>query len=417
MTSVPPPRGPASAAQTPGAVPAPGGDGDGVARLATLWTIVFVSMLGFGITIVPFPVVAEQFGASPFWVTWGGTGSFALAQVIATPALGRLSDRIGRKPVLVLGSLVAIVAYLWAAFADSFTSLLAARALAGFASGYLSAAFAYVADISPLHTLARRMGLLGSAFGIGFAGGPLLGGVLGQAADGSATLFGPCLFAAGLSLFGLLGTLFAIRESLAVRKPGAPAAGREPPEPLPPAARTALLGAGAAMLAISSGTAALQSLYPIWGRDEFQLELGAVGLHFAVLSACTALSQLVFVGPLVRAAGERRVMLLALCFSAAGLSLYAAAQQVAFVWVADLLCGTSIGLFGPAASSVVSTLAPAARRGTILGLFNATSAAGRVLGPAYAGAIYAFARPAPFVLSAALIVLTIALVLLRREDA
>jgi MFS family permease len=413
VTPDPAAPGHAPDAQAAGAAaPAPGGDG--VSRLATLWTIVFVSMLGFGITIVPFPVVAEQFGASPFWITWGGTGSFALAQVIATPALGRLSDRIGRKPVLVLGSLVAIVAYLWAAVADDFASLLAARGLAGFASGYLSAAFAYVADISPPQTLARRMGLLGSAFGLGFAAGPLLGGVLGQSADGSATLYGPCLFAAGLSLIGLLGTLFAIRESIVVRKRGEPAAAREAPEPIPPAARTALLGAAAAMLAISSGTAALQSLYPIWGRDVFQLELGAVGVHFAVFSACTALSQLVFVGPLVRRLGERRVMLVALCCSATGLALYASAQQVAFVWIADLLCGTSIGLFGPAASSVVSTLAPASRRGAILGLFNATSAAGRVVGPAYAGAAYALSRPAPFVLAAVLIALTSALVLVRR---
>jgi MFS family permease len=388
---------------------------DGAARLATLWTIVFASMLGFGITIVPFPVVAEQFGASPFWITWGGTGSFALAQAISTPALGKLSDRIGRKPVLVLGSMVAILAYLWAAFADSFVSLLAARAFAGLASGYLSAAFAYVADVSPPQTLARRMGLLGSAFGLGFAGGPLLGGVLGQAADGSATLFGPCLFAAGLSFLGLLGTVFAIRESLPAHKGGAQAAAAQASaEPLSPTARAALLGAGAAMLAISSGISALQSLYPIWGRDVFQLELAAVGLHFAVFSGCTALGQLVLIGPLARRLGDRRVMLSSLAGAAAGLALYASAPTVAFVWVADLLCGTSIGLFSPASSSVVSTVAPPARRGAILGLFNATSAAGRVIGPAYAGAAYALARPAPFVLAAILVATTSALLLARR---
>jgi MFS family permease len=183
---------------------------------------------------------------------------------------------------------------------------------------------------------------------------------------------------------------------------------------LSPTARAALLGAGAATLAISSSISALQSLYPIWGRDVFQLELAAVGLHFAVFSGCTALGQLVLIGPLARRLGDRRVMLLSLVSAAAGLALYASAPTVAFVWVADLLCGTSIGLFSPASSSVVSTVAPPSRRGAILGLFNATSAAGRVIGPAYAGAAYAVAKPAPFVLAAILVGVTSALLLARR---
>ncbi len=183
------------------------------AGVVTLWIIVFIGMMGFGITIVPFPIVAEQFGASPFWVTWGGTGSFALTQMISTPLLGRLSDRIGRKPVLLLGLVGAIIGYLWTAMADTLTSLLVARAFTGLCSGYLAAAFAYVGDVSTPTSLARRMGLLGAAFGLGFAAGPFLGGLLGRAADGSATLLAPCLFSAGLSTLGLLGTLFALRES------------------------------------------------------------------------------------------------------------------------------------------------------------------------------------------------------------
>ena len=403
-----------------GHAPAASGDSgkpDGVARLLTLWTIVFVSMMGFGITIVPFPIVAEQFGASPFWITWGGTGTFALAQTLATPLLGKLSDRVGRKPVLIIGSVLAIVAYLGTGYAANFPQLLAARAVAGVASGYLAAAFAYVADISTPATLARRMGLLGSAFGIGFAAGPVLGGILGQAADGSATLLAPCLFAAALSTLGLLGTIFAIRESLPKEARQAQHAERAAAEDLAPKVRNALLGVGAAMLAISSGIAALQSLYPIWGRDVFQLPLAMIGAHFGVLSACTALSQIVLIGPAVRRLGEHGVMLLALIGATIGLLVYALAPALPLVWVADLFCGLSLGLFGPAATSVVSELAPPTRRGAILGLFNATGAAGRVFGPAYAGAAYAMARSAPFFTAAVLIAVTSALVLGRRRRA
>jgi len=374
-----------------------------VARLATLWTIVFVGMMGFGITIVPFPIVAEQLGASPFWVTWGSAGSFALAQMISTPLLGRLSDRVGRKPVLLLGSLGAIIGYTWTATADSLPSLLMARAFTGLASGYLAAAFAYVGDVSTPATLARRMGLLGSAFGLGFAAGPFLGGLLGRTSEGTATLLAPCLFAAGLSSLGLLGTLFALRESLAPETRASRSA--EPAGKLSdhPQARKALLGVGGAMLAVTAGSAALQSIYPIWGRDAFGLPLEKIGWHFGLFSACTALSQAVLIGPMVRRFGQRRVMILAMIGSAAGLLIYGVASRVEMVWAADIVCGTSLGLFTSAATAVVSILAPPALRGAVLGLFASTSAAGRVLGPAYAGAAYALARPAPFLVGAALV--------------
>ncbi len=388
------------------------------AGVVTLWIIVFIGMMGFGITIVPFPIVAEQFGASPFWVTWGGTGSFALTQMISTPLLGRLSDRIGRKPVLLLGLVGAIIGYLWTAMADTLTSLLVARAFTGLCSGYLAAAFAYVGDVSTPTSLARRMGLLGAAFGLGFAAGPFLGGLLGRAADGSATLLAPCLFSAGLSTLGLLGTLFALRESHAPQARATRTEGPTDSMANHPRARAILLGVGGAMLAITTGSAALQSIYPIWGRDAFALPLEQIGWHFGVFSACTALSQVVLIGPLVRRFGERLVMNMALFGSATGLLLYGLAPAIEVVWAADLVCGTSLGLFSSAATATVASLAPPTLRGAILGLVTSTSAAGRVLGPAYAGAAYAVARPAPFLVGAVLVVASgIAVIVARRRGA
>jgi len=388
------------------------------AGVVTLWIIVFIGMMGFGITIVPFPIVAEQFGASPFWVTWGGTGSFALTQMISTPLLGRLSDRVGRKPVLLLGLVGTIVGYLWTALADTLPSLFVARAFTGLAAGYLAAAFAYVGDVSTPATLARRMGLLSAAFGLGFAAGPFLGGILGRTADGGATLLAPCLFAAGLSTLGLLGTLFALRESHTPQKRARHAeapAGRMSDHPK---ARVVLLGVVGAMFAITTGAAALQSIYPIWGRDAFGLPLEQIGWHFGAFSACTALSQVVLIGPLVRRFGDRRVMTLAQFGSAAGLVLYAFAPGIEVVWAADFVCGISLGLFTSAATAAVATLAPPALRGAILGLVTSSSAAGRVLGPAYAGAAYAVARSAPFLIGAVLIVASgLAVIAARRRAA
>ncbi len=384
------------------------------AGVITLWLIVFASMMGFGITIVPFPIVAEQLGASPFWITWGGTGSFALAQMISTPLFGRLSDRVGRKPVLLLGLVGAVLGYVWTAMADSLTSLLIARAFTGLASGYLAAAFAYVGDVSTPATLARRMGLLGAAFGLGFAAGPFLGGLLGHAPDGSATLLAPCLFSAGLSALGLLGTLFALRESHSSQVRAKRAEGPGDTMANHPRARAALLGVGGAMFAITTGSAALQSIYPIWGRDAFHLPIEQIGWHFGLFSACTALSQVVLIGPLVRRFGDRLVMNMALFGSAAGLLLYGLAPRLEVVWLADLVCGTSLGLFTSAATAAVAVLAPPTLRGAILGLVTSTSAAGRVLGPAYAGAAYAVARPAPFLVGAVLVAMSGVAVIIAR---
>ena len=115
-----------------------------MAKLLVLWLVVFISLMGFGITAVPFPIVAEQFHASPFWITWGSSGVFSLFQLVATPLWGRLSDQIGRKPVLIVSLIGAFLAYVWTAYANGLIALIAARAFAGLMSGNLSAAFAYV---------------------------------------------------------------------------------------------------------------------------------------------------------------------------------------------------------------------------------------------------------------------------------
>lgn len=137
-----------------------------------------------------------------------------------------------------------------------------------------------------------------------------------------------------------------------------------------------------------------------------------------MFSAFTAVSQVVLIGPLVRRFGDRRVMNLAQFGSAAGLVLYALAPAIQVVWAADVVCGISLGLFTSAATAAVATLAPPALRGATLGLLTSSSAAGRVLGPAYAGAAYAVARPAPFVVGAMLIVASgLAVIAVRRRSA
>lgn len=379
--------------------------------LGVLWLIVFISLLGFGITVIPFPLVAENMGASPFWKTFGGAGIFSLFQLLATPLWGRLSDAWGRKPILVASLAGTILAYVWQAYATDLVSLLLARALGGVMSGNLGAAFAYATDVTDTKNRAKGLGIVGSAFGIGFAVGPPIGGFLGVDAEGAPSLHVVSLVAAGLALVALVGSVAFLPESLRpeFRRPlgavATPADGAPKPHGGSPFAafrtRPVLVGLMFSSLVVGSGAAALQSVFQFWGRDQFGFGLQDVGLLFMVFAFCAAIGQAGLVGPLSRRLGEKPLAMLAIFGVIAGLLLFAVAWSPAVVWVAMAVSGIANGLFTPAISSLVSFEADARSRGSVMGLFNASSSAGRIIGPAVAGPIYFKLGPAsPFVASA-----------------
>jgi MFS family permease len=374
--------------------------------------VVFISLMGFGITAVPYPIVAEQMGASKFWMTFGSSGVFSLLQLVATPLWGRLSDRVGRKPVLVVSLIGTLFAYLWTAYADNLVSLIVARAFAGIMSGNLSAAFAYVSDITEPKDRARNLGIISSAFGLGFAAGPYLGGQLGRAADGSATLLVPGLAAAALTLVAIVGAIFFLRESLSLEARQQRAAGlasgsivRQSPWQLL-ASKPILLGLTFAAMVVSAGGAAMQSIYPFWARDSLGLGLNTVGVHFGVFALLSAFGQAVLTGILVKRIGEKRVALIAVAAITVGLIVFGFAHSIASTWVAIVVFGLGLGIFTPSVTSLVSLQADPTNRGEVMGMFNAGSSAGRVLGPAYAGPGYEhIAIGAPYFISAVFTVL------------
>jgi DHA1 family tetracycline resistance protein-like MFS transporter len=410
-------------------------------RLGILWLVVFISLAGFGITTIPFPLVAEQMGASDFWKTFGGAGVFSLFQLLSTPVWGRCSDAYGRKPILVLSLVGTVIAFAWLAVADSLTSLLMARAFGGIMSGNLAAAFAYATDVTDAEDRAKGLGIVASAFGVGFAVGPPLGGLLGTV-EGGASLFGPSWVSAGLALIALVGTVFLLPESLppASRRPfgarpatrvpggirggitggvaGGVAGSTGPKRSGAPwailAAKPVLMGLFASSLMVAIAAGAMQSVYPFWGRDLFQFTLEDVGLQFMAFALLSAAGQAGLTGPLTRRFGERRVAFGATVGVTIGLALFAVAASPAMAWLAICVFGFANGLFLPAVSSLMSFQAADDERGAVMGVFNASSSAGRIVGPALSGPLYFKFGPAvPFVLSAMLTMLG-ALLMARR---
>ena len=391
-------------------------------RLGILWLVVFISLAGFGITTIPFPIVAEQMGASDFWKTFGGAGVFSLFQFLFTPIWGRCSDAYGRKPILVLSLAGTVVAFAWLSIADSLVSLLMARAFGGIMSGNLAAAFAYAADVTETQDRAKGLGIVGSAFGVGFAIGPPLGGFLGTL-DGGVNLFWPGIVSAGLAVVALVGTVLFLPESLPIesRRPfrAAPATAATRTRGSAPwsilAAKPVLVGLVISSLTVAIAASALQSVYPFWGRDLFGFSLEDIGLHFTAFALLSAIGQAGLTGPLTRRFGERRLAVGALAGVTVALMLFSVASSPALAWLAICVFGFANGLFLPAISSLMSFEAEDDERGAVMGVFNASSSAGRILGPALSGPIYfKFGPAAPFVLSAMLTVLG-ALLMARRE--
>src|SRR5689334_13595048 len=251
--------------------------------MLVLFLIAFVDLVGFGIVIPLLPFYGERFGASPEVITLL-MATFSLCQFIGAPLWGRLSDRLGRRPVLVVSLAFSVLSYLMLGFAHALWMLFAARALAGLTAGNIAAAQAYIADVTTPDNRAKGMGLIGAAFGLGFIAGPAIGGLMAGASADRANLLAPALLAAGLSGTALLGTLLLLKESLTpemrvrlstVRRMGRVEAARRFLARVT-LGRLILLG----FLMVAS-FAAMESTFALWAQHVFGYGPSHTGMLFA----------------------------------------------------------------------------------------------------------------------------------------
>ena len=391
--------------------------------MIVLFLIVFVGLLGFGIILPLFPFYAERFGASPEVITWTMSG-FTLGQAIATPLWGRLSDAIGRRPVLALTMLGGAVSYVILAYADTLWLVILSRVFGGLMGGNVSTAFAYVTDITTDKTRAAGMGKVGAALGLGFIFGPALGGLLAGPEVETANYALPALAAAGISMIALLGTVFFLPESLPVeqRKPllGPRRAEESQHIGFGRQHRATLLKLLLAALVFYTSMSLMESIFPLWANDGFGLGPRDIGGVFLVLGTVTAVMQGVAIGPLTDRFGEKTVAIAAGVLFALGLSIMAASTAAWQIWFGLVPFGVGVGLFNPSVSSMVSKTAAADERGAIMGQYQAASAMGRVVGPGFSGILYSkIGLAAPFTAGAAImlpVLLLIGWVTLRKAE-
>jgi MFS family permease len=376
-----------------------------------LFLIVFVDLVGFGLVIPLLPFYAERFDASPQQVTIL-LAVFSLMQMLASPLWGRLSDRIGRRPVLMASLAASALSYVWLGFADALWMLFAARGLAGACAGNISAAQAYIADVTPPEKRARGMGMIGAAFGLGFIFGPAIGGMVAGNDLATADLKSPGLIAAGLSLAAFLGVLFLLKESR-------PAGAGERPRRGRIATLTEALGRPVLsrllviFFLVILAFAAMESTFALWAMRQFGWGPEQVGYVFTFVGVLSAVMQGGLIGPLTRRFGEERLMTAGLVLIGLGLLLLPFARAVPALGVAVAALALGMGAMQPSLNSLISRRAGDDEQGGVLGVAQSVGSLSRVLGPLIAGALFSgFGRNSPFFWGALLVVLSL-LVALR----
>jgi len=385
--------------------------------VVVLFLIVFIDMVGFGIILPLFPFYAERFGASPEIITWT-MAAFTLSQAAATPVWGRISDAFGRRRVLVLTMLGQAVAYVILAYADELWLVIVSRVFGGLMAGNIAAAFAYVTDITTEENRSAGLGKVGAAMGLGFIFGPAFGGLLAGAEVETANYVAPALASAVVCTIAMFGTFFFLPESLSAanRKPFFKQAASAPQAPalsMVPVHRDMLMKLLITALIFYTAMSLMESIFPLWGNDKFNMGPRNIGGVFFVLGSISAVMQGALIGPLSRRFGEKHVAIAAGLFFAAGLLGMAVSVADWQIWFGLVLFGIGVGLFNPTVSSMVSMTAAANERGAIMGRYQAASAMGRVIGPAFSGLIYSkIGLDAPFTIGA--VIMLPVLILLGR---
>jgi len=256
-----------------------------VKPLLTIFIICAIDVLGFGIIVPLVPYMAIRFGAAP-WLITAILGSYSLCQLIAAPLWGRLSDRYGRRPILIIGMAGACLSYLLLGFAPGLAWLLLSRMLSGFMAGNISAAMAYAADVSLPEHRARALGTVGAAIAVGFMIGPALGGVLVGNNVRSASFMLPALVSAALSIVAMLLVTLLLRESVGATERQAHRGRALPATVLRTlAARPALRWLVLAGVLVTFSQSTLESIVALWGLTRFGVGPRSIGLVLFGLAA------------------------------------------------------------------------------------------------------------------------------------
>ena len=386
------------------------------AAVAFIFVTILLDMMALGVVIPVLPKLIESFvnndtaSAARIFGLFGT--AWALMQFLFSPIIGGLSDRFGRRPVVLLSNFGLSADYILMALAPSLSWLFVGRLISGITSASISTSFAYIADLTPPEKRAAYFGKIGVAFGAGFILGPALGGLLGGMSPGL-----PFWVAAGLSLANALYGLFILPESL-------------PPERRAPfhwksanpvgmlkllSSKRILAGLQTANFFSQLAHVVLPSTFVLYATSRYDWDVRMVGLTLAIVGLSSIVVQGVAIGPIVKRLGERNALLLGFVFGALGFFIYGAAPTGLWFCVGIPVMALW-GVSGAATQALMTQQVTADQQGQLQGATSSVQSISQMLGPFLFALIFAFfigdhapfkLPGAPFFLAAALIALAL----------
>ncbi|HKG20663.1 MAG TPA: MFS transporter [Blastocatellia bacterium] len=347
--------------------------------LVIIFITVFIDLVGFGIVIPILPLYARRFDASET-VIGLLLGIFSAMQFIFSPVLGRLSDKVGRRPVLLLSLIGTSVGFLIMGMADTLWLLFLARIIDGISGGNISTAQAYIADVTPPDQRARGMGLIGAAFGLGFVVGPALGGILSR-----ISLSAPFFFAAGLAAANAIALYFLLPESL--KPENRDRAGR----------RASIMGVlkesgswhlGAIMATWFFSTLSFSivtAIYALFTLSRFNYDAAHVGYIFAFVGLIGAIIQGGLIGRLVKAFGDKALVIAGTALVAASMFWLPLSDSLGNLLLATTVFAIGNSLATPTLNAMASKSVGALLQGRVLGVLQSVASLARIGGPVLGG--------------------------------
>ncbi|MFC2088047.1 MFS transporter [Calditrichota bacterium] len=349
-------------------------------HLLIIFLTIFIDLLGFGIIIPILPFYAEHFGASALQIGLLSM-SYSLMQFIFAPVWGRISDRIGRRPVLLFCLAGTAIGHILFGFADSLIVLFISRSLTGIAAASIPVAMAYISDVTTPENRAKGMGMVGAAFGLGFIFGPAIGGVLSQ--------YGypvPIFFAAGLSFVAASLAYFKLPESLKFTDKPIENGRKFNLTNLKNAITNPTIGIlFIIFFLITLSFANLETMFALFTERKYGFDATTNGYLFALVGIISATVQGVLIGPLVKKFGEKKLISFSILLLSAGFILFPLANSMYLFVPAVAMISFAIGVHNPSVITLISKNTPPEKQGGILGLNQSLGSLARVLGPIWGG--------------------------------
>jgi MFS family permease len=380
--------------------------------LPILFSVIIIDLIGFGIVVPILPYYAKSMDTSPA-VLGLLLAVYPALQFVFSPIWGQLSDRVGRRPVMLATIAGTAGALVVVGLADSLMWLFAGRMLGGVFAANISVATAYVTDITAEEERTRWMGMVGASFGIGFILGPAIGGLLAPDLDGSwpaAAVFGVSI-AARVAPFGygipmlvaaVMAGLNFVYAAWALEEPERHATGERSASRLEVLRAPQVRRLCAINLAFTLGVTQLESIFAYFMIDTYEFDASSVAFIFVGMAVLMAGIQSSAIRPLTERFGERKLALFGLALLAGSLLMVPFMPTVGLTLLPLALSSVGRGVGQPPILSLVSMTATPATRGSVMGTFQSSASLGRVFGPAAAGVLYGFSHAGPFVLASVL---------------